>query len=194
MDRLTEIGLKHNTDKAYGHGFTSVYNTYFEQYTNPRILEIGVYNGASMETYNEFFNYRCNIVGVDNGEQLGYMSTHPNIQIVIADQDRPVELANAVGGMYDIILDDGSHFVEHQINCYEVLKQKVNKGGIYIIEDLHCCYHSFYNPNNVKNTIEYLQDLKNNLPEYIESIEIFSDKPLAQATNTSHITSVIKFK
>jgi hypothetical protein len=194
MNRLTRIGLKHNTDKAYEHGFTDIYHAYFEQYTNPRILEIGVYNGASMETYNEFFDYKCSIIGVDNGEQLGYASTHPNIQIVIADQSKPEELAQAVSGMYDIIVDDGSHFIEHQINCYEVLKQRVNKGGVYVIEDLHCCYHPFYNPNNVKNTIQYLQDLKADIPDYIESIDIFSDVPLAQATNLSHITSVIKFK
>ena len=194
MNKLTEIGLRHRTDKAYEHGFTDAYYEYFKEYTNPKILEIGVYNGASMETYSEFFNHECDITGIDNGEQLNYTPLRSNIKIVIADQDRPQELSNAVADSYDIIVDDGSHFIEHQINCYEALKQKVNKGGIYIIEDLHCCYHPFYNPNNVKNTIEYLQDLKANLPEYIESIEIFSDVPLSEATNTSHITSVIKFK
>jgi hypothetical protein len=193
MGRLTEIGLKHKTDKAYEHSFTEVYEDYFTKYNNPKILEIGVYNGASMETYNEYFNYECTITGIDNGEQLGYASTHPNISIVIADQSRPEELASRVGDAFDIIVDDGSHFVEHQINCFEALKHKVKKGGIYIIEDLHACYHPFYNPNGVTHTVDYLLDLKKNLPSSIKNITIFSDVPLEAATNLSHITSVIEF-
>lgn len=194
MNRLTEIGFKVKTDKAYEHNFTDIYYDYFKEFTNPAILEIGVYNGASIEMYNEFFEQRCSIIGVDNGEQLNYKPVYLNTKIVIADQSRPQQLAEIVNGQYDIIIDDGSHFIEHQINCYEALKGMVNKGGVYIIEDLHCCYHPFYNPNKVKNTIEYLQELKLNLPNYLTSVDIYSDVPLTQATNTSHITSVIKFK
>lgn len=193
MGRLTDLGIKHGTDKAYEHNFTDVYEDYFKKYSNPRILEIGVYNGASMETYNEYFNYKCTILGIDNGEQLRYASSHPNILITLADQSNPEHLASQVGTGYDIIVDDGSHFVEHQINCFEVLKDKVNKGGIYIIEDLHACYHEFYNPKGLTHTVDYLLNLKNNLPDNIKAITIFSDVPLKQATNLSHITSVIEF-
>ena len=193
MGRLTELGFKHQTDKAYVHSFTEVYEDYFKNYTNPKILEIGVYNGASMETYNEYFNYECTILGIDNGEQLRYAPSHFNISIAIADQSNPAYLANRVGTGYDIIIDDGSHFVEHQINCFEALKNKVNKKGIYIIEDLHACYHEFYNPNGITNTVDYLLGLQKNLPIEIEKITIFSDVPLEEATNLSHITSVIEF-
>jgi len=193
MERLTEIGLKHNTDKAYEHSFTEVYEGYFKKFTNPSILEIGVYNGASLNTYNEYFDYKCTIIGVDNGEQLRYTPTHTNISVVIADQSQPEELANRVGEAFDIIIDDGSHFVEHQINCFEALKSKVKKGGIYIIEDLHACYHPFYNPKGVTHTVDYLLELKKNLPEGIKDLNIFSDVPLDQVTNLSHITSVIEF-
>ena len=192
MGRLTDIGLKHNTDKAYVHNFTEAYEAYFSKYTNPKILEIGVYNGASLETYNEYFNFECKITGIDNGEQLRYNPTHPNISITIADQSKPEYLASQVGTGYDIIIDDGSHFVEHQINCFEALISKVNKGGIYIIEDLHACYHEFYNPNKVTHTVDYLLNLKKNLPDNIKDITIFSDVPLEEATNLSHITSVIE--
>ena len=68
MTKLTEIGLKHRTDKAYEHQFTEAYDEYFQRYTNPRLLEIGVYNGASLQTYNEYFDYNCTLIGMDNGE------------------------------------------------------------------------------------------------------------------------------
>ena len=118
MNKLTEIGLKYKTDKAYEHGFTDIYYEYFKKYTNPRILEIGVYNGASMETYSEFFDHTCDITGIDNGEQLNYVPTRSNIKIIIADQGNPQELSDAIAGSYDIIVDDGSHFIEHQIKFY----------------------------------------------------------------------------
>jgi len=103
MKRLTEIGLKHNTDKAYEHSFTEVYDDFFKNYTDPRILEIGTYNGGSVLTYNEYFNYQCEILGVDNGSQLGFLSNHPNITIKIADQDRPQEIVDVAEGQWDII-------------------------------------------------------------------------------------------
>lgn len=192
MNRLTEIGIKHYTDKAYGHGFTQVYENYFSKYTSPRILEIGVYNGGSMEMYNEYFNYDCQIIGVDNGEQLSYKPTHKNISVIIADQSKPEELFSLVEGDFDIIIDDGSHFIEHQINCFNLLYKKIKPGGIYIIEDLHCCYHPFYNPNNVKNTIEFLQTLEKDFYN-VKDLNIFSNKPLDEADNLSSITSVIEF-
>ena len=35
-----------------------------------------------------------------------------------------------------LIIDDGSHELEHQITSREVLFERVNKGGLYIIEDI----------------------------------------------------------
>lgn len=192
MNRLTEIGIKHNTDKANGHGFTEIYHDYFSRYKSPRVLEIGVYNGGSMEMYNEYYDFDCEIIGIDNGKQLAYRPTHKNISIVIADQDRPQELANSISGEFDIILDDGSHFIEHQINCFLALYNRVKPGGVYVIEDLHCCYHPFYNPNNVQNTIQFLRTI--NKEQYgIKEVSIFSNAALEDATNMSSITSVIEF-
>lgn len=192
MKRLTEIGLKHNTDKAYEHSFTEVYDDFFKNYTDPRILEIGTYNGGSVLTYNEYFNYQCEILGVDNGSQLGFLSNHPNITIKIADQDRPQEIVDVADGQWDIILDDGSHFVEHQINCFHALISKVKPGGIYIIEDLHSNLHPHYNPNNVQTCIEFLQNLKFGEGTPYKGVSVFCEVPLSEATNLSHITSVIE--
>jgi hypothetical protein len=64
MNRLTEIANKHNTDKGtntkcdnggVGHGFTTFYYDYFKDLKRPIILEIGVWKGASIKMYNDFF-------------------------------------------------------------------------------------------------------------------------------------------
>jgi hypothetical protein len=37
---------------------------------------------------------------------------------------------------FDIIIDDGSHVLEHQITSRKCLFKRLNKGGLYIIEDI----------------------------------------------------------
>jgi len=51
MKKLTEIGQKYGTDKATYHFFTEVYDDIFQQYENPRILEIGVAQYKSIAMY-----------------------------------------------------------------------------------------------------------------------------------------------
>jgi hypothetical protein len=79
MNRLTEIGKKYNTDKATYHNFTSFYNEYFSKFKEPTILEIGVDKGASIETYDEYFNKKCRIVAVDNQNKEFYFTNRKNI-------------------------------------------------------------------------------------------------------------------
>jgi predicted O-methyltransferase YrrM len=38
--------------------------------------------------------------------------------------------------MFDIVLDDASHTLEHQIKAWELFKDRLNPGGILIIEDI----------------------------------------------------------
>jgi hypothetical protein len=39
---------------------------------------------------------------------------------------------------FDIIIDDGSHHFEDQIATFNLLKDRMNAGGIFIIEDVYC--------------------------------------------------------
>lgn len=45
METLTEIGTRHNADKATWHKFTEIYETYYGSLRNDkiRLLEIGVF-------------------------------------------------------------------------------------------------------------------------------------------------------
>ena len=41
---------------------------------------------------------------------------------------------------FDVIIDDGSHLVDHIIGSFEILWPKVKSKGFYCIEDLGCTY------------------------------------------------------
>ena len=44
----------------------------------------------------------------------------------------------------DLIVDDGSHKSSDQIKTLELLREKLNPGGIYILEDTHTSFMSAY--------------------------------------------------
>ena len=53
-DVLTQLALKHGTDKAR-HGFTRHYNSFFckARFDVLRVLEVGVFGGASIKMWHE---------------------------------------------------------------------------------------------------------------------------------------------
>lgn len=148
MKRLTEIGTKYNTDKATGHGFTEFYDDYVVKYANPNILEIGVYYGASLKMWEEYFGSPF-IVGVDIEEKSIY--DNENIKTIVADQGDPTQLLRCVDicKEYQIIIDDGSHLISHQISTFATLFPYLASGGVYFLEDLHTSFiGGDYNPKN----------------------------------------------
>lgn len=159
MNRLTELANKHKSDKGtnfdagndFVHGFTKVYNTYFKQFEgqHPVILEIGVFHGASIKMTNEYYNGDCDIYCIDVYESCkSYIDDlGDNIHFYCFNQGDPVALRNFVEEMnskgikFNIILDDGSHALYHQILSMLYLYRLVDvNNGYYIIEDCHTSY------------------------------------------------------
>ena len=48
MDPLTELGVKHDTDKSTFHDFTRFYEKHFKKFRNENIniLELGIFGGV----------------------------------------------------------------------------------------------------------------------------------------------------
>jgi len=55
-----------------------------------------------------------------------------------------------IRGGIDILLDDGSHITNHQINTFNILYKNIKKGGFYIIEDLTNSYEEQLNHHNLR--------------------------------------------
>jgi predicted O-methyltransferase YrrM len=141
-ETLDAIGLRFGTDKASnGNDYLSFYARYFEpmREREVKILEIGVLNGASLQTWREYFP-NGTIIGVDiNPAAVKHVDNR--ISIEIADQSSEKDLKRVASlGPFDLVLDDGSHFWRHQILTFQILAPAVRPGGFYVLEDLDTSY------------------------------------------------------
>ena len=162
---LTEIGVKHGTDKAYFHLFTEFYNDYFELFKNKpiNILEIGIFEGKSILMLKEFFPL-ATIYAIDINPSRVNLKLGDNIHNYLCSQDDCEKLKLLFNNIkFDIIIDDGSHMTSHQQISLGFMFPYLNKKGIYICEDLHTSYTSNYIDTDVttlKILETYCQDKK----------------------------------
>lgn len=110
-----------------------------------RILEIGVYRGASLHLWKKYFdNPETVIVGIDIDPTCArFDSSSEKVHVRIGSQADAAFL-EAIGrefGPFDIIIDDGSHHSSHMIASFNHLfAGGLKDDGIYLVEDLHSNY------------------------------------------------------
>lgn len=141
---LNDLGLKFDTDKSsQDHNYLDSYENALMTVPVKSLLEIGIAGGQSLRMWGEFFPF-AKIVGTDiSGE---YLINEGNISSLVINQ-------NDVDGMrslqqafdFDVIVDDGSHYWGDQLLSFFVLFPNMKPGSIYIMEDVHTSFHSFYN-------------------------------------------------
>lgn len=154
---LNDIGIKHNTDKAFYHKYCDFYQKHLPKRNfNGRLLEIGVMDGASLNMWHEYYP-NAEIVGIDIDDKSHVVID--NVKVIQMDATDPKALATL--GKFDIIIDDGSHKTSDQQKAFEQLYySQLNKGGKYILEDLHTSLWPSYVDSKL-DTIKYLKKLKN---------------------------------
>lgn len=177
---LTELGLKCHTDKAYLHNFCDFYEQNLNKNVT-KLYEIGVLNGASLQMWSEYYP-DAQIIGFDI-EDKSMLKLNSNVTVKYLDQSNITQLKDlaANSNNVDIIIDDGSHFIDHQIMTFEILFNSLKTNGQYIIEDLHTStlLHSGYRFNNNKGTLQYLLDIMQqiqpvNYPGQINTQEVIA--------------------
>jgi spermidine synthase len=125
------------SDKGTSHSYDKIYDTLFVPYKNTAtsILEIGIRTGAALNGYSEYFN-NANIYGIDIEDQiLPQYKNIPRTNIYFGDALN-TKTINHFNTTYDIIIEDGSHLIKHQIQHFKDFSKFIKPGGIYIIEDV----------------------------------------------------------
>jgi hypothetical protein len=73
-----------------------------------------------------------------------------NITTVVGSQTDE-ELLRSLGE-FDVIIDDGGHHMTEQVISFRELYPKLNKGGWYVIEDLHTSYWTKFLDSDYRTT------------------------------------------
>lgn len=130
-----------------GHGDKGTAHTYIPEYERllspyrykkPNFLEIGIAYGESLEMWYEYFQ-GAKIHGIDIWDkEIGPYLKDERFNINIVDATKKEVLDRLDNTTFDIIIDDGSHRFEDQVATFNILKDRMNVGGIFIIEDVDC--------------------------------------------------------
>jgi hypothetical protein len=166
MFSLDELSKKYSLDKnaASGcHDYIPGYSTVFDGIRGKvrTMLEIGIGSvengqmcgptgkplsgyrtGNSLRCWQEYFP-NAKIYGIDLYEHKEL--NQDRIKTFVADQSNAEQLdgvIEGIGATLDIIIDDGSHYGEHQMFSFMHLNQYLSPEGIYVIEDIQPNYIS----------------------------------------------------
>jgi len=143
------IGQIHrqNTDKVSDKwaSYLPFYDELFEKYRAQKLslLEIGIQNGGSLETWKTFFAQAKVIVGCDIDKRCGdlqYDDSRVHVVVGDANQKITIDKIMAISNNFDIIIDDGSHQSNDILNSFLLYFPLVKPGGLYVIEDTCCLY------------------------------------------------------
>ncbi len=134
---LEELGRKYKPSKR-SHNYLPYYWMHFRDIREQvkKVCEIGLQNDFSIRMWEEFFP-NAEIYGIDinpNCKKFEGGRRH----VLIGDQSDPQFLNHVldqVDGNLDVVIDDGSHIVQHQLASFEVLFPAMSSHGIYAMED-----------------------------------------------------------
>ncbi len=140
MKSFYEIGIEVGTDKATHHRYDRYYPLYLEPLRNKsfNMLEIGIDKSASLNLWKRYFP-QAYIYGID----IGVEYEDERSKVFKLDQSNKKDLQFTLDNIpkCDFIIDDGSHNPYHQFLTFTTLYPTLlNKGGIYIIEDIEVNY------------------------------------------------------
>ncbi len=172
--------------------YFDVYDLYFNKYKNKEvvILEIGVFQGGSLQMWKNYFGSRAKIYGMDINPNCKEFEEE-NIEIFIGSQSDKSFLCKIKQQIpkIDILIDDGGHTMSQQIVTFEELFSHVKDDGIYLCEDTHTSYQLMYGGGHKRKGtfIEYSK----NLIDYINAY--FSEQSSLKVNNFTQSTKAIHF-
>jgi hypothetical protein len=127
--------------------YFAAYERHFRAFVDRPVLmfEIGTGGGGSSQMWKRYFGPLARIVTVDINparESLG----DEQVAVRIGDQSDTDFLGELIDefGAPDIVLDDGSHVMDHVTKTFRFLYPRTAHNGIYFVEDLHTAYWENY--------------------------------------------------
>jgi predicted O-methyltransferase YrrM len=197
---LDQLFFYYGSDKAdffqnknrKGHGFSKFYEKQLAIYKSKplNILEIGSYAGASAAAFSKYFNNSkifCFDINISN---FKYNSNNINVYgLDIRNEKKVSKILDKIFKensfeKFDIIIDDGSHYLSDILFALNFFFKFVNQGGTYVIED-------FKHPNYYKYNLDIKDIFVDTLISKILKKEYFNSE-FIKKENQKYIFSEVK--
>ena len=150
-------------DKGTAHTYINEYSKLLEDYRGgSSVLEIGVHTGLSLKMWSEYFT-DSQIYGIDISDRnfMKGLKEDGGFTIFIGDATQPNILDCFPTNLkFDVIIDDGSHKLKHQVNSFNIFKKRMNSNGLYIIEDIESIDTSIDTFNSMHSNCEIIDNRK----------------------------------
>ena len=156
VENLSYLFKKYGSDKSDKHNYHILYSYIFKilgEKSKLNVLEIGLGTnntsvisnmgsegkpGASLYAFKDYL-VNSNIYGADIDKNILFKSERINTTFV--DQLNPQTFQDLIENFkvksFDVIIDDGLHSINANINTLLFALNNINKGGWIIIEDIH---------------------------------------------------------
>jgi hypothetical protein len=184
----------HRIIHKWDHYF-NIYERHFKKFADKgpvNILEIGIYKGGSIEMWIDYLGKdNCNIYAIDINPECKILETlFDNVKIFIGDQaDKNflMDVKNQIPEL-DIIIDDGGHTMEQQINTFEVMYDHVKPDGVFLCEDVHTSYWEEYGGGYKRpgSFIEYIKNYIDKLYTYYSRESGLQSDKYSQTMDSLH--------
>ena len=204
MSTITDLAIKHKSDKYGSHYYTHIYERYMYEKKNKSInlLEIGIggytdekgyadifVGGESLKIWRDYFK-KGQIAGLDIIKKK--INLGSRVKIFQGSQSSTKALSNITKKFkkFDFIIDDGSHRYEDVKFSFKYLYRYLKDGGYYFIEDTQSSYIREFggdgaNLENKKTVINYFKGIIDKIN--FQEIENPYYKPDSIALNTIEI-------
>ena len=125
------------------------YLPYYDQLFAPlqeqpiTLLEIGVQNGGSLETWSHYFHNATLLIGCDIDSkcaELSYSDARINIVVGDANSAATYQKIAELSHQFNIVIDDGSHKSTDIINSFINYFPRLSPGGVFVVEDACCLF------------------------------------------------------
>ena len=173
MKKLTEIETR--TDKV-DHAYLEVYESLLDGRTVNNMIELGLWEGDSLQLWHDYFPITTSIAGIDI--DLNRVRTEIERKIVTDGRRLTLYGANAyipdqikTFFNFDFIVDDGPHDLASMVTVAQHWSRHLTRTGVLVIEDVP--------------TIEWIRPLTLALPDELRRASYGVDRRAVATTETS---------
>jgi hypothetical protein len=151
--KLSELFKSYGSDKSTRHNYYKIYSCLLQELGEPqKILEIGLGTnyvdvvstmgkngrpGASLRSFRDFTE-NAKVYGADFDNRI--LFSEERIQTYFVDQtnmDTFTELSQNVGSDFDLMIDDGLHSPNANLNSLYFFLKNIKVGGFAVVEDIN---------------------------------------------------------